>query len=67
MVGRGGEGDPPYLRNMISPGKSGLSIVFRGLNNLENKSYISPCKSYEGCKTQCAEGGSMALVVNFKI
>jgi hypothetical protein len=38
------------LWNLIFSCKSGLTIIFRMFNNLGNKSYINPCKSYEGCK-----------------
>jgi hypothetical protein len=67
MVGRGGEGDPPYLRNAIVSGKSGFAMVFRGFNNPRNKSYIITCKSYEGYKNRCKGGGSMVMVINFRI
>lgn len=57
MVGRGGEGDLGYLTHLIFSGKSGSTIIFGGFNNLRIKSYISPCKSYEGCKNRCVGEG----------
>jgi hypothetical protein len=47
------------LGNLIFSCKSGSTTIFRMLNNLGNKSYINPCKSYEGCKNQCVGRGSI--------
>jgi hypothetical protein len=47
------------LQNLIFSCKSGSTILFRAVNNLGIKSYINPCKSYEGCKNQCVGEASM--------
>jgi hypothetical protein len=61
-VWEGQHGLGGQFQNLIFSCKSDLTIIFRALNNLRNKSYINLYKSCKGCKNQSLESLVVALL-----